>query len=296
LVFGGLGLAVGVELNNFHAILSGSCWAELVDEAGPAIRLNAGDVIIYPMGDANVLCSTPGMRADPDLAMYYRPSDRQLPFVLHQTGSGEETCHFVCGYLGCDARPFNPLLSALPRMLHARSSADGKDWVAQLIRLAVEESERDRTGGETVLAKVSELMFVDVVRNHIDNLPEGSLGWLSGLRDGHVGAALRLIHARPTEAWTIESLAREVGLSRSAFAERFVHYVHITPMNYLGRWRMQLASRLLERPSISAAQAGVEVGYESEAAFSRAFKRFVGVPPGEWRRTRTGTAPVTRRD
>jgi AraC-like DNA-binding protein len=135
-------------------------------------------------------------------------------------------------------------------------------------------------------------MFVDVVRNHIDTLPAGSQGWLSGLRDEHVGAALRLIHARPTEAWTIERLAREVGLSRSAFAERFVHYVRITPMSYLARWRMQLAARLLERPSISVAQAGAEVGYESEAAFNRAFKRFVGVPPGTWRKARTGSAPV----
>lgn len=274
---------------NFHALLSGSCWAELVDHVAPPIRMSAGDVIIYPMGDANVLCSVPGLRVDPDLAMYYRHSGRQLPIVRHQNGTGAESCHFVCGYLGCDAHPFNPLLGALPRMLHARSAKNGKGWVAQLIRLAVEESESNRTGGETVLAKVSELMFVDVVRNHIDRLPADSQGWLSGLRDEHVGAALRLVHARPAEPWTLERLAHDVGLSRSALAERFVHYVHITPMSYLGRWRMQLASRLLERPGISVAQAGADVGYESEAAFNRAFKRVVGVPPGTWRKVRSGS-------
>ena len=277
---------------NFHALLEGSCWAEMVDGPAPAVRLNAGDVIIYPMGDANVLCSSPGMRADPNLALYYRPSDHQLPFVLHQTGVGTETCHFVCGYLGCDARPFNPLLGALPRMLHARRPTEGRDWVAQLIRLAKEESKNHRSGGEAILAKVSELMFVDVVRQHVDELPEESEGWLSGLRDVHVGAALRLIHAHPAQAWTVERLAREVGLSRSAFADRFVHYVGIAPMTYLGRWRMQLAARLLERPSVSVGQVGMEVGYESEAAFNRAFKKFVGTSPGAWRKARTASAPV----
>jgi AraC-like DNA-binding protein len=278
---------------NFHALLEGSCWAELVEESAPAVRLNAGDVIIYPMGDANVLCSSPGMRADPNLAIYYRPNDRQLPFVLHQTGSGTETCHFVCGYLGCDLRPFNPLLGAMPRMLHARKPTDGKDWVAQLIRLAVDESESNLSGGETILAKVSELMFVDILRHYIDTLPEGSQGWLSGVRDEHVGAALRLIHAYPAKAWTIERLAREVGLSRSAFAERFVHYVRIAPMTYLGRWRMQLAARLLGTPSVSVGQVGAEVGYESEAAFNRAFKKFVGTTPGAWRKARTTPASAS---
>lgn len=271
---------------NFHFLLEGSCWAEMTDTRAAPVLLQAGDVIIYPMGDANVLSSAPGMRAHPDLAMYYRPNDRQLPFVLHQTENSGERCHFVCGYLGCDAHPFNPLLDALPRMLHTRYPASSGPWVADLIRLACEESSRARSGGETVLAKASELMFVEAVRDYIECLPEGSFGWLSGLRDPHVGKALQMIHAHPHEDLTLSMLAHQVGLSRSIFAQRFSRFLGIGPMHYVTRWRMQVAVRLLEQVRFSVAQAGAAVGYESEAAFSRAFKRHVGVPPGEWRRNR----------
>ncbi len=137
-----------------------------------------------------------------------------------------------------------------------------------------------------MLARLSELLFVEILRGYLEALPEDAPGWLSGLRDRHVGAALRLIHGRPHEPWTLESLAREVGLSRSVFAERFTHYVHMAPMHYLGRWRLQLAARLLERPGINIARVAQEVGYESEAAFNRAFKKLTGHPPGAWRRTR----------
>jgi AraC-like DNA-binding protein len=272
----------------FHTLLEGSCWAELTDGSLESIRLNAGDIIAFPKDARHTLCSTRGMRAEPDLAIYYYPDDRELPYVLNQ-GSGTETCHFVCGYLGCDTRPFNPFFDALPRVLHARGTASGQGWLAHLVRQAVSESEGRRAGGETVLAKLAELMFVEVIRQHVDSLPKESRGWLSGLRDAHVGHALRLIHGRPAGDWTLERLAREVGLSRSVFADRFTHYVSVSPMQYVGRWRMQLAGRRLENPGVSIAQAGAEVGYESEAAFNRAFKKFVGVPPGAWRRGRVPT-------
>ena len=137
-----------------------------------------------------------------------------------------------------------------------------------------------------MLAKLAELMFVEVIRNHIDSLPEDARGWFAGLRDPQIGAALRLIHGRPTEPWTLDSLARAIGLSRSSFAERFAAYVEMPPMQYLGRWRLQIAARLLETPNVSVAQAAAEVGYQSEAAFHRAFKRHTGVAPGAWRRER----------
>jgi AraC-like DNA-binding protein len=272
---------------HFHAVLSGSCWAALVGGSEPDTRLNAGDIIIYPLGDANVLSSAPGMRADPNLGLYSRPTDRRLPIILHQNGGGAERCNLVCGYFGCDARPFNPLLDALPRMFHAQISEAGQSWLSNMIRVAAEETELDSAGGETMLAKLAELMFVEVVRRHIDHLPEDSRGWLSGLRHAHIGHALRLIHGRPADDWTLEVLAREVGLSRSVFADRFTHYVGVSPMQYIGRWRMQLASRRLKVPGVSVAQAGAEVGYASEAAFNRAFKKYVGTPPGAWKRGRT---------
>ena len=278
---------------NFHAVLSGSCWATLVGGSETDTRLDAGDIIIYPMGDANVLSSAPGMRADPNLAQYHRPTDRHLPIVLHQNGGGAERCQIVCGYFGCDARPFNPLLDSLPRMFHAQISAVGQSWLSNMIRVAAEETDLGSAGGETMLSKLAELMFVEVVRKHIASLPEDSRGWLSGLRDRQVGHAMRLIHGQPAREWTLDALAQEVGLSRSVFAGRFAHYVGVSPMHYLARWRMQLAARRLEIPGVSVAQAGAEVGYESEAAFSRAFKKYVGTPPGAWRR---GRVPSTRPD
>jgi AraC-like DNA-binding protein len=279
----------GVEhIISFHAVLSGSCWAALADGSAHPLRVNAGDVVVFPGGAPNVMSSSPGARGEPNpIAMYYRPIDRNLPFALIHGGGGSERTRFVCGYLGCDVRPFNPLLAVLPDILCTRKPADGNGgWVTDLFQLALAEGGSGRAGGETILAKLSELMFVEVIRRHLESLPEGSRGWLSGLRDPHVGQALRLIHSRPTEDWTLERLAHEVGLSRTIFAGRFSHYVEVPPMQYLARWRLQLAGRLLERPGVSIAQAGAEVGYESEAAFNRAFKKQVGVPPGSWRRSR----------
>jgi AraC-like DNA-binding protein len=277
----------------FHAILSGSCWAALSDDSVPAVRLEAGDIVMFPGGSPNVLCSSPGGHGEPDMAMYYRPVDHNLPFAYIKGGDGEDRVHFICGFLGCDVRPFNPLLGSLPPILVARKVDDGRGWVTDLFRLAFSEGGRARPGGETVLAKLSELMFVEVLRRHIEDLPVESRGWLSGLRDTHVGNALRLIHSRPVEDWTIDRLARQVGLSRSAFADRFTHYVEISPMQYVARWRLQLAGRLLERHEVSIAQAAAEVGYESQAAFNRAFKKFVGVPPGTWRRSRHAPVEAT---
>jgi AraC-like DNA-binding protein len=275
---------------NFHAVLSGSCWAAMVGSNEPDTRLEAGDIIIFPMGDANVVSSAPGMRADPNMALYHRPSDRCLPIVLYQNGGGTERSQLVCGYFGCDARPFNPILEALPRMFHAPLSTAGHTWLSHMVRVAADETEVGSPGSETMLAKLAELMFVEVIRKHIQNLPEDSRGWLAGLRDRHVGQALRLIHGQPERDWTLNSLAHEAGLSRSVFADRFAHYVGISPMHYLGRWRMQLAARRLEIPGVSIAQVGMEVGYDSEAAFNRAFKKLVGMPPGAWRRGRITSA------
>jgi AraC-like DNA-binding protein len=152
--------------------------------------------------------------------------------------------------------------------------------------VAAEEAGRGGIGSESLLAKLAELMFVEVVRQYITHLPDDSKGWLSGLKHPHVGHALRLIHGQPQKSWTLSELAHEVGLSRSVFADRFRHHVGVSPIHYLGRWRMQLAIRHLSIPGVSVAQAGAEVGYESEAAFNRAFKKHVGAPPGSWRKDR----------
>ncbi len=270
----------------FHIMLDGGCWAQIGDESEAPLWFGEGDAILFPQGDGHLMGSEPGRRSEPDYSLYYRPDDRPLPFVLKEMGGDGEPARFVCGYLGCDARPFNPLLSALPRLIHVRCRPGERDPTLDLIRMSIAESEQPRAGGETVLAKLSELIFVQGLRRYVDEQPPESQGWLSGLRDPHVGQALARIHGRPAEDWTLDRLAKEVGASRSVLSERFAHYVGEPPMRYLTRWRMQLASRALESPATTLAQAATEVGYQSEAAFNRAFKKVVGVPPGEWRRRR----------
>jgi AraC-like DNA-binding protein len=273
------------QVFNFHVLLNGLCFAEIADGAVAPVALEEGDVVMYPRGDANILCSKPGLRHTPDLAHWYRPFDRQLPFVPNEEGQGDRgDIRFVCGFLGCDAKPFNPLLEALPRLFQVSLGAAGKGWVGPLIRLAVDECQARRAGSESILAKASELMFVQAIRLYTDTLPSDSRGWLAGLRDRHVGAALRLIHGQPSKPWTLDGLARETGLSRTVFAERFTRLVGVAPMQYVARWRLQLAARRLEAPGGSMAEIAAEAGYESEAAFSRAFKKHAGVPPGAWRR------------
>lgn len=281
----------------FHVVTEGTCWAEIIDGDEPPVALEAGDMVAFPAGDANVMASAPGMRGIPDPSLYQRPPDRTLPFSLRMSReSTAERTRFVCGFLGCDTRPFNPLLDSLPRIVHSPVSAQSRQWVASLIDAAVQtDGDEADAGREAMLAKLAELMFVEALRSHLTRLGEEERGWLAGVRHPHVGAALRLMHGRPAAPWTLEHLAREVGMSRSSFAEQFTTYVRLPPMHYLARWRLQLAARLLESGTMSVAQAATAVGYQSEAAFNRAFKREVGEAPGAWRRGQVATQePVGR--
>ena len=273
----------------YHVVTRGTCWGSVADD--PPVRVSEGDIIVFPHGDAHRMSSAPGMHGTPNLSIYRRPSDGQLPFSMSMGDTDLNPAHLVCGYLGCDARPFNPILDALPPILHVKHSSVGGQLTHDLIRVALQEKENPRAGGETILSKLSELMFLQAVREYIESLPGESTGWLAALRDRHIGAALRLMHGRPAEAWTLDSLAREVGLSRSVFAERFADVMGTPAMAYLGNWRLQLAGRLLASQGVSIAQAAAKVGYESEASFNRAFKKQVGVPPGAWRRARRPASP-----
>jgi AraC-like DNA-binding protein len=269
----------------FHIMLDGWCWAQLADESEPAVKLEEGDAVLFASGDAHFMSTEQGRRSVPDVALYYRPSDRVLPFVLREFGGEGARARFVCGYFGCDARPFNPLVGALPRMLRVRRSDDGS-LVHVLIRAALKETETRRAGGETVLSRLSELIFLDALRQYIDGLDPEATGWFAALHDRYVGTALRLMHAEPAAQWSLDSLAQRVGLSRSAFADRFTSVMGTPPMQYLCSWRLQVAAHMLEAQGLNVAQAAARVGYESEAAFSRAFKKALGVPPAAWRRAR----------
>jgi AraC-like DNA-binding protein len=270
----------------FHAITRGRCVGGIVGEAPTG--LEAGDVICFPHGDPHVLASAPGLRATPDLTSYARPQDAPLPFRVRY-GTGPAEVELVCGFFGCDARPFNPLLAALPRVLRA-SDRDGprSGWLSRFVEVAEAESRSPGPGGEGVLSRISELMFVELVRRHVEALPPNRSGWLAGLRDPHVGRALTALHASPGDAWTVDGLARAVGLARSSLAERFAALIGEPPMQYLTRWRMQVAAGLLATTHDGVAAIGARVGYASEAAFNRAFKKSVGVPPATWRRRRAG--------
>lgn len=276
----------------FHVVTRGSCWAEAVDRSDPPLRLRAGEMVIYPAGDANTMTSAPGLRGHPDPALYDRPVDSALPFTItmHSDANTEE-CHFVCGFLGCDIRPFNPLLEALPVVVRAPVSPASWQWMAGLLDAAVQATGHGGAGREAMLAKLAELMFVEALRAHLESLPPDARGWVAGLRDPQVGRALQVIHGYPYEVWNLDALARAVSMSRSSFAERFAAYVGMPPMLYLTRWRLQLASRLLE-DGLTVTRAAAAVGYQSESAFTRAFKRHVGQAPGAWRRKRASSKPA----
>ena len=243
---------------------------------------------MIPHGDPYRIESRPGAVPEFDregtLQFFRDMMSGRLPFVVSEGGGGDPPAKFVCGFLGCDARPFNPLLAQLQRLLLIRRVEGTADLLSRLVELTLTEMQRGRPGGASVRLGLSELLFVEAIRRHIEALPEGEAGWLAGLRDPGVGRALAALHARPHAQWTLEMLAREAGLSRSVLAERFTTLVGHPPMQYLTNWRMQLAARLLADGGGKVSAVAFKVGYQSEAAFSRSFKRAVGVSPSLWRR------------
>jgi AraC-like DNA-binding protein len=270
----------------YHVVTEGRCFANIIGEE--PILVEAGEVIVFTRGDPHVMASHPHMRADAVEDPLNALATTQLPFTINHGRSGPVTTRLVCGFLACDAQLFNPLLDNLPPVIKVGEGRDGP-WLSQFIRVAATESAEKQAGGESVLARLSELMFIEVVRRHLTGLPENQDGWLAGLRDPFVGRALSLMHANPACNWTIEDLARDVGLSRSVLAERFAQLVGVPPMQYLAQWRMQIASGMLSGGRVNIATVAAEIGYSSEAAFSRAYKRMVGVPPSVRRRSNRGT-------
>ena len=283
-------LPAAQHVMSYHIVLDGMCW--LTHDEGEAIRLEAGDIIVIPHGDRYVMSSTPGLRPDLSagavLTFFRDMATGSAARVIIEGGGGPERADLVCGFLACDSRPFNPVLDALPRTLHLRRPAGTeRDPIAPLVAFAMAESRQRRAGAHSVLLRLSEVLFIEVIRRYLDSLPSDRTGWLVGLRDPVAGRALVLLHARPAEAWTLERLAGEVGVSRSTLADRFAQVIGQPPMRYLARWRLQLASRLLVDGSAKVSAVAYDVGYQSEAAFSRAFKDVVGVSPASWRRSRS---------
>jgi AraC-like DNA-binding protein len=273
------------HLVSFHAVTRGSCWAGLAEE--PLQRLDAGDVLVVPQGDAYVLAeppdAAPGYGDDEAIEFFRQMAAGELPPVVDAGAGAGRTTEFVCGFLGCDARPFNPILAELPRVVRLRNAAGAGGRLGQLLDTAVAELHAAHAGAREVLRRLSELMFVELVRHHVATATVERRGWLAGLRDPVVGRALARLHAEPARAWTLDALAAAAGSSRTTLAERFARIVGRTPIQYLGDWRMHRAAQLLCDPQAKVGGVARAVGYDSEAAFSRAFRRRTGVSPDQWR-------------
>lgn len=271
---------------SYHIVTKGCGWASVPGK--PAVRFATGDVLVFPHGDAYSMLSSPGGSAalgpEETLAFFRAMAGGLLPFVVAEGGGGDERAEFVCGFLGCDARPFNPLLATLPRLMHVRQQAGAQgDLLDRLVALTLAEAPLRRPGGESIRVRLSELLFVEVVRRYLEALPAGEIGWLAALRNPGIGRALALLHGQPAHGWTLEELAAQVGMSRTVLAERFTRLVGEPPMRYLTRWRIQVAARLLADGAAKVAAVGLEVGFASEAAFSRTFKKVAGMSPATWR-------------
>lgn len=286
---------------SYHIVRSGGCWAALRGDA--PVRLEAGDIFVVPHGDGYAMGSAADLRSNVPrhaaIEFFQLMASASAPATVTEGGGGAERAHVICGFLGCDIRPFNPAVEALPRVLHLRSQpgtrAAGR--LSQLVELALAESREPQPGTRCVLLGLSELLFIEVVRRYLESLTAAEKGWLAGLRDPMVGQALALLHNRPADRWALARLAREIGSSRSALAERFSVLVGQPPMRYLTRWRIQIACRLLCNDRTKVSAVALDVGYQSEAAFSRAFKSIVGTSPAVWRRRHSAVprAVVTNR-
>ncbi|HEX9397622.1 MAG TPA: AraC family transcriptional regulator [Burkholderiales bacterium] len=268
----------------FHVLTHGRCRVRL-RSGGDTMTVEAGDLMLLAHDDGHLLGSDLHL-APVASDTLVRPAPPGGVLSIDHGGGGEET-RFMCGFLACDPHICRPLLEALPRMLRVPLGQDaGAQWLMDLLRRGAELNAVAGPGSSTLLAKLAELLFVEAVRRYIASLPERHLGWLAGLRDPQVGRALALLHGEPGKAWTVDELARAVALSRSALAERFATLVGESPMQYLTRWRLALAAQALRSGGDAIARVAERSGYESEAAFSRAFRREFGVPPATWRRER----------
>jgi AraC-like DNA-binding protein len=276
----------------FHLLVRGRAYVHL--EGGERAMLTDGDIVTLPHGHAHLMGNGEGARVVDGMTALPKLLARGLELI--KIGGGGEPSLFVCGFLACDPLLCKTFLQALPSLFIVNISKDSSgQWLENSLRFAVAEAVAAREGASAMLAKLSEVVFVETVRRHVRVLPETETGWLAGARDPGVGRALFLFHQRPAHPWTLLELAKEVGVSRSVLAERFRHYLGQPPMAYLTSWRLQLGARALTSTSRSVAEIAGEVGYETEASFNRAFKRHFYVPPARYRKSRRQSGHASSR-
>jgi AraC-like DNA-binding protein len=271
------------DLISYHYVVDGDARIRIDGEHGEDVTLTAGDVALLPRNDLHLMGSDLRLPPVPAGEVIRPPKGDTLSSIRHG-GEGGRT-RMICGYLGCAGLEHNPVIATLPPLLTFNVAHGGSaEWIRSTLQYGAAEVAAGRPGSETMLAKLSELLFLEAVRRYAEALPDGQTGWLAGVRDAYVGRALALLHREITRHWTVDDLGHEVGLSRSALADRFIRLIGAPPMHYLANWRMQVASQKLRGTHASLAQVAESVGYDSEAAFSRAFKKTFGTAPATWRR------------
>jgi AraC-like DNA-binding protein len=265
----------------YHFLTEGRAYARLPE--GGREELSAGDIVIFPHGDAHFIGNGSPEKPVDSFKTFAKNLTHGLK--LARFGGGGEITRFVCGYMACEPRLSEVFLAGLPKMLkvHVATEPSGR-WIENSIRFSVGEANGSDAGSGLVVAKLSEVLFVETLRCYVSGLPSGQTGWLAGARDPVTGQALALLHKEPAHPWTVSDLARRVGLSRTRLAERFRHFLGESPMAYLAHWRLKLGAEILQSAEDSVAEVAAAVGYGSEAAFNRAFKREFDCPPAQFRR------------
>jgi len=276
-----------VDLIPYHFVLEGAMHVRV--EGGPELRIETGESILFPHNHPHLMGSDlaiPPVRGD---AVVQMPSDGGLATIVH--GGGGTPTRMVCGFLGAESVRGSPVLSALPPILRLDTrDSSSSAWIRSTFHYAAERIAAGDSGSEVLMGKLSELLFVEAIQQYAKSLPAEETGWLAALKDPYVSRALALLHARVAEPWTVDALGREVGLSRSALADRFGAILGLPPMQYLTTWRIHAAAHELLNSGKSILQVAEEVGYDSEASFTRAFKRVMDAPPATWRRERRQSA------
>ena len=267
-----------------HVAVEGSF--RITVASGETALAKAGDAVVLPYCDDHSMGYPDDVSPVSIAELVPKPPWKGMPVVRH--GGGGAPTRILCGYLHCDDLLFNPVLRVLPRLLHLQpTSGHAARWREASVRYAFEQAHRSAGARAALLARLPELVLVDCLRQYVESLPAEQTGWLAALKDSVLGPAMVLLHAEPAERWTVSRLARRVAVSRSILAERFTQALGVSPMRYLGQWRLQIAADLLRTTRLSLANVAGRVGYDSDAAFSRAFKRGLGVSPAAWRERRS---------
>ena len=271
------------QLITYHLLTAGRAYVKI--EGQPVVTLTAGDVVAFPHGHGHVLGNGSGCPIVDSAQTVSELMDGRL--AVSRYGGGGEVTRFVCGYLDCDPWLAQVLVSGLPPVMVVNiRSGEGGAWLESSIQHAVAQAAATAPGSDAIVAKLSEVLFAETLRRYMANLTPQQTGWVAGAGDPAVGRALAAMHARPQHPWSIAELSQEAGLSRSALTERFKHYLGVPPMTYIAQWRLHLGADALRTTSRGVAEIAGDVGYESEAAFNRAFKRAFGVPPARFRRSK----------